>query len=462
VDVAIVGAGFSGLYAARELVRAGRDVVVLEARDRVGGRTLTVDVDGHAIDLGGQWIGDKHERLRALAAELGVATFPQYADGKKVLVRRDGKLRTFSGFLPKVGLISLVELGIKLGALEKLCKKVPLEDPMAAPEAAALDAQTVAEWLEANVRTTRTRDMLGLAAQMILAAEPREISMLYFLLYAHAGAGMRRLAEIRHGAQDQRFTGGAQLIAQKLAAELGPRVRLEHAVTAVEQSETSVTVHTTRGPIQAGRAILAVPPALLGKLDLGELSAARALLHTVPMGKVVKCVATYRKAFWRETGYSGEAFSTHGLVRATFDDCSADGSLAALVAFVVGDAAKELARQPESERRKLVLAELGRLHGPAAHQATAYVDHDWVGDPWSAGCYVGVMPPRILTQAAAFLRAPHGRLHFAGTETAIHHIGYLEGAIEAGERVAREVLSVRSMHSETATISTTSPSSTGA
>ncbi len=442
-DVIVVGAGLSGLIAARALARAGRGVRVLEARDRVGGRTLSATEGGQIVDLGGQWIGDKHERLRALAAELGVETFAQYATGKKLLDRRGGgKPRAFTGFLPKIGLFGVADLGIALVRLERLARRVSLGDPLATPGAAAFDAQTLADWLERRVHTRAARDLLGLAAQMIFAAEPHELSFLYFLLYARSGEGLQRLAEIERGAQERRFTTGAQSICARLADELGDRVALEHAVHAVEQDASGVTVHTAAGARKARRAILALPPAMLRKIAFApELPLPRAQLHArMPMGSVIKCIASYERPFWREAGYSGEAFSTAGLVRATFDDCSPAGDHAALVAFVVGDAARELSRRPEAARRAAVVAELARLHGPAAGAPVSYIDKDWLADEWAGGCYVGIMPPGLLSETAGVLRAPCGRVHFAGTETARHHMGYLEGAIEAGERAAAEVL----------------------
>jgi monoamine oxidase len=441
-DALVIGAGISGLVAARALARAGRTVRVLEARDRVGGRLETVDLLGHAADVGGQWLGDRHHRLRALAAELGVTTFPQYAAGARRLERSDGSVRSFRGTIPKVGLFGVADLGVALLRLQRLAARVRPEAPMATPGAAALDAQSLADWLTRHVRTPGARGVLELAIQMIFAAEPRELSLLYTLVYARSGEGLLRLAEIEGGAQERRFAGGAQAIADRLRDGLGGAVILERAVHAVEQRAGDVVAHTAAGAFTAPRAILALPPAMLRKIAFAPaLPVARAQLHAqMGMGSVIKCVARYERAFWRQAGQSGEALSLAGPVRATFDASSADGERAALVAFVVGDAARELSRQPEGERRARVLSALARLHGAAAAAPIGYLDKDWLADPWSTGCYAGLLAPGALTGTAAALRAPCGRLHFAGTETAIHHIGYVEGAIEAGERAAAELL----------------------
>jgi monoamine oxidase len=440
-DVLVVGAGLSGLVAARELVAAGRDVVVVEARDRVGGRTLSKPLAGQTIDLGAQWLGDQHHLAHALAAELGVVTFEQHATGKKLLDRGDGHLRTYSGFLPRVSFGALAELGLALWRLERMAKRVPLDRPHAARRAAEWDAQSVGDWLDAHVRRPEARALITLAVEMILAAEPRDASFLGMLHYAHAGGGMRRLAEVRRGAQDRRMATGGQALSVGVASALPGRIRLDCPVRAIVQDTSSVTAVTATGPLTAHYAIAAVPPALLAGIELSPaaIPARRELHARMKMGSAIKCIAAYERPFWRDAGYSGEAIVVHGPIRATFDDCSADGAHAALVAFVVGDAARELSSMADEQRRARIVGELARLFGPAAASPIAYVDKDWLVDPWSTGCYVGVMPPGLLTTIGDAMRAPHGRIHFAGTETAVRHVGYLEGAIEAGQRAAAEV-----------------------
>jgi monoamine oxidase len=158
------------------------------------------------------------------------------------------------------------------------------------------------------------------------------------------------------------------------------------------------------------------------------------------MGSVIKCVIAYSRPFWREGGLSGEALSDAGPLRAVFDDSSHDGAHAALVGFIVGDEARTFHARSREERRVAVIEQLARLFGPDATTPVEYVDHDWIGETWSRGCYVGIMGQGTLTSYGSALRRPIDRVHFAGTETAEHWAGYFDGAIEAGERAAREVL----------------------
>lgn len=439
-DAVVIGAGLSGLCAARRLRDAGLRVSVVEARDRVGGRTLSRRLGEDVVDLGAQWIGPTQRRIAKLADELGVETFPQRHDGDKILCI-GGKRTVYGGEIPGIGVLGLVELQATIWRLDRLARRVPKARPWDAPDAREHDALSLGAWLDAHVRSTRARAVLEIAARAIMACEPSELSFLHFLFYLRSGGGVMRLARIADGAQERRFVGGAQPLSEKLAARLD--VTLEAPVRAVEQDEREVRVVSARGTLRARRVVLALPPALADQLELTPHPPPLRdqLLSRMPMGSVVKCVAVYPRPFWRERGLSGEAVSTDGPVRLAFDDSAHDDSQHALVAFLLGSTAT--AHPEPKSRREAVLASLGELFGHEAREPTHYADQDWTRERWSGGCYAGLMPPGLLTTAGPELRRPWGRVHFAGTETATEHCGYLDGAIEAGERAADEILSAR-------------------
>jgi len=158
------------------------------------------------------------------------------------------------------------------------------------------------------------------------------------------------------------------------------------------------------------------------------------------MGSTVKVLATYKRAFWREQGLSGEAVGTSGMLSVAFDNTSRNGSVACLLAFVVGGAARRFSRMPREERREQVLDELARFFGPEAKTPIDYAEMDWGEEEYSGGCPFGNVPPGVLTACGTALRAPVGRIHWAGTETARQCMGYMEGALESGDRAADEVL----------------------
>jgi monoamine oxidase len=441
VDVAIVGAGLSGLVAARALERAGVRVAVLEARDRVGGRTLSRPLGGAIVDLGGQWVGPHQKRVTALAAELGLRTFPQYERGLKVL-ELDGKRSTYRGSIPSIGLLGLVELQRSIWQIDRLARRVPLDRPWAAPEARAWDARTVADWTKQHVHNAHARAVLKLAIRAVFAAEPEELSLLHFLFYIHSGGGVIKLTSVEGSAQAERIVGGADGLAKGLAARLRAPVRLESPVESVAHEGEHVTLRARGGLVLRARyAIVAVPPKLADAIafDPGLPPASARLHREMPMGSVVKCVAAYPRAFWRERGYSGEVISDAGPVAIGYDDSSASGDHPALVGFVLAQGARAWAGDPGEARKRAVLDCFVRFFGPEAASPVDYVDLDWAHEPWSGGCYVGLMPPGLLSAAGEGLRAPAGRVHWAGTETATEHCGYLDGAIEAGERAANEV-----------------------
>lgn len=441
-DVIIIGAGLAGLTAARNLRVAGRSVVVLEARDRVGGRTLSQQLGEDMIDLGAQWVGPQQKRILAMAEGFGVKTFAQYDRGRKVLEDKKGSIRDYADFLDSMSIVSKLELARTISRFDQMAAEIPPDGPWVTQYAEKWDSITVEAWMRRNVFMPGSRMMVEAITRTVFAAEPREISFLFFLFYLHAGKGFEVLADIRGGAQQDRFAGGAQQISEKLAEPLGDSLVLEAPVRAIEQTDGGVRVISDRGDYAASASIVAIPPTLAGRIAYSpDLPPQRdRLTQSMPMGSVIKCIAAYETPFWRDRGLSGEAFSEIAPLSVVFDDSPDDASQGALVGFFAGDAAREFTGGDPEKRKKVVLDCLARYFGPQTAEPVAYADQDWPAETWSRGCYVGIMPPGVMTSVGKALREPCGRIHWAGTETAMEWAGYMDGAIESGERAAAEVL----------------------
>lgn len=445
VDVCVVGAGFAGLSCARALERRGRRVCVLEARERVGGRVLTLDRgDGTWVDVGGQWVGPTQDRLYGLARELGVETFPTHTEGKNLLYVRGRRGKSYTGTIPlPVGPLGLVGIAWLLARANRLARTIPVDRPWDAPRARELDGQTLAEYLDRAPITKTARRLVEVAFENVFACDADEISLLFALAYARSAGSIERLIDVRGGAQQDRFVGGALEVATRLAAELASRPVHDCPVTAITQSERGVVVRGDRAVVRAKRAVVALPPRLAAEIayDPAPSAARSRLWEAFVMGRVIKCTAVYDRPFWRSRGLSGQAVSDDGLVNVTFDNSVPGAPVGMLTGFIEGRRAVEWAERPEAERRAAVLDCFARYFGAEARHPLEYVDKVWAHERWSGGCYVAYMPPRRLTEVGPELRAPHGRVHWAGTETAMVWNGYIDGALESGERAAAECAS---------------------
>jgi monoamine oxidase len=457
-EVVVVGAGYSGLAAARHLARAGADVLVLEARHRVGGRSFTeVSPAGYTVDRGGQWIGPTQDHLAALASELGVRTFPTFTTGQGVELR-DGKRDLFVGLIPTSdpegaadGIACMLDLD--LAAFE-----VPLEAPWHAPDAAALDAQTLAGYLSTHLTSASARAILEVAVKAVFGAGSGELSLLFTLFYLHAGGGLANLARTTGGAQERRFDGGSQQLAEGMAEELGERVILGAPVESVAHGPDGATIEARLVPpgsdpadlsgahrplrITARRVIFAMAPALCGRLAYSPpLPGNRdQLCQRMPMGAVTKIHVLYEEPFWRADGLNGQIVAPGSVLESAFDNSPDDASHGAIVGFVAGDDCRRMEAAGADVRQAAVLDDLAHAFGPKARTPVEVVEQHWPAEPFTRGGPVAIASPGALTALGPALREPVGPLHWAGTETATQWCGYLDGALSAGLRAADEVL----------------------
>lgn len=440
-DVVVVGAGLSGLTAARRLDGYGHTVLVVEARDRVGGRLLSAQVPGtdHLVEMGGQWVGPTQHRVLALLAELQLATFPTHDSGRH-LVHWSGRRRSYTGRVPRLGPAELVDIAVSQRALERQLQRVRPDEPWRAPGAKRLDGETFESWIRRHVRTPGGRRFWRVVTGAVFSADAEEMSALWALFYLRSAGGLDSAIDTAGGAQQDRVVGGSARLADRLAALLGDRVLLSRPVTEISQDAAGVRVSTPRGDLLARRAVVALPPPLALRLTMTPRLVEREQLVTrMPMGAVIKTNVVYDRPFWREQGLSGQAASDRHPASITYDNGLPGLDAGILLAFVEGRHAHRLGAAPPAERRRTVLEGLADLFGPSAGQPLAYLEQDWRAEQWTRGCYGAFAVPGALTRFGPHLRRPAGHVHWAGTETATRWAGYLDGAVEAGERAADEV-----------------------
>ncbi|GAB0178324.1 amine oxidase B-like [Grus japonensis] len=521
-DVVVVGGGISGLSAAKLLTESGLNVVLLEANDRVGGRTYTIrNKQVKYVDLGGAYVGPTQNRLLRLSKELGIETYkvnevehlihhvkdsqpsrtplpfrtasqgtlpmrplnrPTSALQKSkvpwgtfpsclthqlcqevifhmrqepptlfplccISSRRLGKSYPFKGpFPPMWNPLAYLDYNNLWRTMDEMGKEIPSEAPWKAPHAEEWDKMTMQDFIDKICWTNAAKSFATLFVNVDVTSEPHEVSALWFLWYVKQCGGTTRIFSTTNGGQERKFVGGSGQISEKIMERLGGRVKLRKPVVRIDQSGESVIVETLDHELYEGKYVIsAIPPALGLKIHFNPpLPPMRnQLINRIPMGSVIKCIVYYKETFWRKKGYCGTMIieDEDAAIGLTLDDTKPDGSFPAIIGFILARKCRRLTSLTKEERKTRLCELYAKVLGSEeALHPVHYEEKNWCEEQYSGGCYTAYFPPGIMTQYGRIIRQPVGRVYFAGTETATEWSGYMEGAVQAGERAAREIL----------------------
>ncbi|KAJ4380952.1 hypothetical protein N0V86_003299 [Didymella sp. IMI 355093] len=455
VDVAVVGAGLSGLTAARDLLHAGKSVIVLEARDRVGGKVYNKPLANSGVtEVGAEFVGPTQDKVLGMISELGLQTFHTYSQGQSALWRNNTR-HIFTrdpalGGAPPVDPSSLLQIATAQAQLDEWAAELNTSAPWIHPQAAKWDSQTFHDFISQYANHSDARFVLTTACKAIFAGEPQELSLLYVLAYIAAAGNettvgtLGRLIAVKDGAQESRVVGGTGLIPQRLADKVGyNHIVLNAPVVSIVKTRKGYNVCSRAGTVIAKSVVLAMAPPLLRQIAFEPAlpSTRQKLNEKTNMPALGKGIAIYATPFWRNTeNLSAQVNSDAGSVRVTFDSSPEDASFGAILGFILGDEMRAIDKLSIAQGQTKIISDYVRYYGSSAANVTEFVLFRWDLEEWSRGGPVAIAPPHVLTKYGTALRQSVDGLHFAGTETSEYWTGYMDGAIRSGERVAREVL----------------------
>lgn len=441
-DVVVIGAGAAGLTAANTLRAAGLSVAVLEARDRVGGRLWTDQIDGAMFEIGGQWVSPDQDALIETVAELGLETFSRYREGDSVYIGPDGVAHRFTGEMFPVAPETERVIAEITERLDAMVAEIDPDRPWAHEKAAEWDRISWDAWLRQQTDDDEAVRNLAFATGSAMLTKPtHSFSLLQSLLMAASAGSYSHLVDADF-ILDKRVVGGLQQVPILLAERLGEDVLLNEPVRTLEWGEGGVTAIAETTTVRARFAIIALAPNLYSRISyVPALPRLQHQMHQhLSMGFVIKVHAVYETPFWRDKGLSGTAFSPYELSHEAYDNTNHGDTRGTLVGFVSDQTADDLFRLSAEERKKRILESLSHYYGPEAKDPIVYYESDWGSEEWTRGAYAASFDLGGLSRYGADLRTPVGPIHFACSDLAGAGYQHVDGAIRMGREAAAHII----------------------
>jgi putrescine oxidase len=450
-DVVIVGAGPSGLTAARELKKAGLSVAVLEARDRVGGRTWTDTIDGAMLEIGGQWVSPDQTALMDLLDELGLKMYPRYRDGESVYIGADGKRTQYTGDTFPVNETTKAEMDKLVAILDELAAEIGPTEPWAHPKARELDTISFHHWLRRNSTDEEACNNIGLfIAGGMLTKPAHAFSALQAVLMAASAGSFTHLTD-EDFILDKRVIGGMQQVSLLQAAELGDDVVLNSPVRTIKWDDNGVTVVSEQATVNARYVIMAVPPNLYSRVSFDPpLPRRQHQMHQhQSLGLVIKVHAVYDTPFWREDGLSGTGFSAGALVQEVYDNTNYGDTRGTLVGFVSDEKADAVFELSAEDRKKAILESIAGFLGDKALTPEVYYESDWGSEEWTRGAYASSYDLGGLHRYGKDQHANVGPIYWSSSDLAAEGYQHVDGAVRMGQATAARIVEANKLASVT-------------